>query len=218
MRILHFASILASAAAFAPQHAGLSRQVSVDASIQDYFDRILGAKQETVESVAVEEEVEPVQSKKKTTSDAMKKADKWISDVFNNFEPIHGHGTGHTELKEIRKDQKEVLAKRKSHVEKEYLKEKYKDIGVDHHGEIPMIAFDPADLNKKEDDAMYVDEDYSIEVPSFHIEEAADKVAEKMTNWLGIKSNKNLSPWESTPWTNTVLPETHNIKIIQSKD
>jgi len=52
----------------------------------------------------------------------MKKADKWISDVFNNFELIHGHGTGHMQLKEIRKDEKDVLAKRKYHVKKEYLK------------------------------------------------------------------------------------------------
>lgn len=109
MRIVYIASILASASAFAPQNAGLSRQgVATEASIQDYFDRIFPSKQDVVEEE--EEEVVAVAAKpKKKSSDAMKKADKWISDIFNNFEPIHGHGSGHTELQDIQQNQENVL-------------------------------------------------------------------------------------------------------------
>mmetsp|Transcript_7888 Transcript_7888/g.19023 ORF Transcript_7888/g.19023 Transcript_7888/m.19023 type:complete len:199 (-) Transcript_7888:160-756(-) len=193
MKIVYFASILASACAFAPQPTGPSHQGSIlrEASLQDYLGRIFpseGAKQDAGGKVKASST--SVKSKK-TSKKSMKKTDKWISDIFNNFEPVHGHGSGHAELKEIQKNQKEVLVERKSHVEKEFLKKKYRNHEVDHHGEIPMIAFDPADLNKKEDDAMFVDENYSIEVPSFHIEEAADNLMQKMNTWVSKQANSD---------------------------
>ena len=160
--------------------------------MKDFLD---GMFQSPKPKAVVKEKAKVSTKPAKKTPDAMKKADKWISDVFNNFEPIHGLGSGHAELKEIRRDNQDVLASSKSHAKKEYLKKKYRNPQVDHHGEIPMIAFDPADLNKKEDDAMYLDENYSIEVPSFHIEEAADDLMDKMNKWLGDRK-KDLSPWE----------------------
>lgn len=205
MRVLSLASVLTAALAFVPQSKGPTRHgvTTNDASVQDYLDRIFQGRSAKKEiDLPSEEEImaSSVKTEKKTkqdTSKTTKHADKWISDFFNNFEPIHGFGSAHDDLQQIRKDQKQMLQERKSSAEKEVLKQKYQDHEIDHHGEIPMIAFDPAELNKKEDDAMYLDEKYSIEVPSFHIEEAADNLMEKMNTWM--KKRVNPDDTELTP-------------------
>jgi hypothetical protein len=83
--------------------------------------------------------------------------DTWIERAFNDFEPVHGHGTGEKELDEIYKAEQDLLKERKKHfgVNNNKLKDKYRDFKTDHHGEIQTIAQNPADLNQKEDDAMH---------------------------------------------------------------
>jgi hypothetical protein len=134
---------------------------------------------------------------KKGYSSKKKGRDKWIAGVFNNFEPIHGHGTAEGELDEIKLTQERVLSERKGqYANKNILKKKYSNPEVDHHGEIPMISKNPADLNLKEDEAMWVEEE-SLHIPSFHIEEAADSLVEKLNTWIDKQAsgdNKNLSP------------------------
>ncbi|KAL3927362.1 MAG: hypothetical protein SGBAC_013115 [Bacillariaceae sp.] len=186
MKLVLFASILASAAAFAPHpsHQGIAR----DVSMQGYLDRIFQSQNTEKEVNASKTSAKSEKSKKPVKKTP---GDKFVSDFFNNFEPLHGLGSGHSELKEMQKNQEEVLVKRKPHVKKDVLKKKYQNPEVDHHGEIPMIAFDPADLNKKEDDAMFVDENYAIEVPSFHIEDAADNLMQKMNRWVSKQATKS---------------------------
>lgn len=155
----------------------------MDAKVPDFLDGLFSSSPKN-EQVASPAGKTSKKRKKKTSADA------FIADVFNNFEPLHGHGSGEKALDEMKKTQAEILAKRKS---LDVLKKKYRDSELDHHGEIPMIAFDPKDLNQKEDDAMYLDEN-SVEVPSFHIEEAADSLIEKMSNWVNQKTQKDLTP------------------------
>jgi hypothetical protein len=83
--------------------------------------------------------------------------DTWIERAFNDFEPIHGHGTGEKKLDEIYEAEQDLLKERKKHfgVNNKKLKDKYRDFKTDHHGEIQTIAQNPADLNQEEDDAMH---------------------------------------------------------------
>lgn len=123
--------------------------------------------------------------------------DAWIGSFFNNFNPIHGHGSGESDLEEIKRTQKEILQDRKKHFgEKDALKKKYENPNLDHHDEITVHEHDPALLNQKEDDAMYFDED-SIQV-DFGLDKAADSLIEKMNEWIDKQAkgsdNENLSP------------------------
>jgi hypothetical protein len=189
MKLLPFTLVIAVATAFAPQPVGRSA-TATDATVQEFLDRIFSPNQNDQEM--------DISSSTKAAAPSIKKnktkADNWIADVFNNFEPLHGHGSGETELEEIQKNQEKLLSQRKS-LNKDTLKQKYRDSALDHHGEIPMIAFDPKDLNKKEDDAMYLDAN-SMDLPSFHIEEAADSLVEKMNDWVNkhAKGDKDLTP------------------------
>jgi hypothetical protein len=188
MKLLLFTLVIAVATAFAPQPVGRSA-TATDAKVQEFLDRIFSPNQNKQEM-----DMSSTKAAAPSVKKSKKKADNWISDVFNNFEPLHGHGSGETELEEIQKTQDQLLSQRKS-LNKDTLKQKYRDWALDHHGEIPMIAFDPKDLNKKEDDAMYLDEN-SMDGPSFHIEEAADSWVEKMNNWVNkqAKADKDLTP------------------------
>jgi hypothetical protein len=189
MKLFFFTLVIAVATAFSPQPVGRST-TATDANVQEFLDRIFSPNQNKQEMDMSSSTKAAAASVKKSK----KKADSWIADVFNNFEPLHGHGSGETELEEIQKTQEQLLSQRKS-LNKDTLKQKYRDWALDHHGEIPMIAFDPKDLNKKEDDAMYLDGN-SMDVPSFHIEEAADSLVERMNNWVNkqAKADRDLNP------------------------
>lgn len=119
----------------------------------------------------------------------------WIESAFNNFQPIHGHGSGEKDLDAIFEDEKHLLNDRKYHfANPNNLRTKYQDFKKDHHNEIPTIAENPADLNKHEDDAMYVDDDYNINVPSFHIEEAVDGLVDGLSKWAKNQNKNKSSP------------------------
>lgn len=88
----------------------------------------------------------------------------WIEQMIS--EPIHGHGSGENEMDKMYKEQQKILYKRREYYgNKNMLKKKYKNTGVDHLSEIKTINANPADLNKREDDAMYVGEDTGFQFP-----------------------------------------------------
>ena len=97
----------------------------------------------------------PVAEKKKKS----KKNDAWIHSMFK--EPIHGHGSAENDLEEMYQAQQRMLAERRQMFGREGMRAKYKDYKADHLRDIPLHKHDPASLNKKEDDAMYVDENDS---------------------------------------------------------
>jgi hypothetical protein len=81
-------------------------------------------------------------------------------------EPLHGHGSGENDKEEMYEEQQKMLYNRREYYgNKDMLKKKYKQTGVDHLKDIKAISHDPADLNTKEDDAMYVDDDAGFQFP-----------------------------------------------------
>ena len=98
--------------------------------------------------------------KRKTT----KKSDSWIEEMISK--PVHGHGSGEGNLKDMYEAQQQILHDRRTHaLTKQALKKKYQNSRKDYLSEIKTIDQDPADLNKKEDDAMWVDESSSFKFP-----------------------------------------------------
>lgn len=86
--------------------------------------------------------------------------ESWIETMLHTF---HGHGSAENELDEMYKTQQQVLYERREYgTNKASLRSKYKDNKKDHHDEIKTIKFDPAALNKAEDDAMYIDENAQL--------------------------------------------------------
>jgi len=115
-----------------------------------------------------EEEPEPpapVATKKRRNDAKLNR--KWISSMFNN--PFHGHGSAENELEDMYEAQQKMLEERQQLFGNwEANRKKYKDFTVDHLRDIRTHEHDPAQLNKKEDDAMYVDEnDPGFSFPSF---------------------------------------------------
>ncbi|CAB9523685.1 expressed unknown protein [Seminavis robusta] len=86
------------------------------------------------------------------------KSDRWIENMFK--EPLHGHGTAEKELDDMYAAQQKMLEeRRKLFGSASALRAKYSNPAIDHLRDIPTHSHDPAMLNKKEDDAMYVDDD-----------------------------------------------------------
>lgn len=80
----------------------------------------------------------------------------WVERLLHTF---HGHGSGENDLDDMYKAQQQVLYERREYSgNKKKLRNKYKDYNKEHHSEVTTVAFDPADLNKAEDDAMYIDD------------------------------------------------------------
>ena len=76
----------------------------------------------------------------------------WMSKLLN---PFHMHGSGESKLDDIYQAQQKVLYERREYFgNKKMLHDKYKT-HKDHLRDIKVHPFDPAILNKKEDDAMY---------------------------------------------------------------
>ena len=94
----------------------------------------------------------PVAQKKKKS----KKSDDWIYNFFKA--PMHGHGSAENDLEDMYQAQQEMLEERRQLFGRDGMRAKYKDHTVGHLDEIPLHEHDPALLNQKEDDAMYVDE------------------------------------------------------------
>jgi hypothetical protein len=94
---------------------------------------------------------------------APKSSSNWLDQLFS--QPLHGHGSGEHDMEKMYQDQQKILYERREYINKDALKKKYKKTGVDHLNEIKTIADDPADLNKKEDDAMYIDETGGFQFP-----------------------------------------------------
>lgn len=102
-----------------------------------------------------EEAPAPVaQTKKKS-----KKSDAWIGSMFK--EPMHGHGSAEDKLDEMYQDQKKMIAERRALFGRDGMRNKYKDTSSHHIDDIPLHQHDPAKLNQREDDAMYVDDNES---------------------------------------------------------
>lgn len=91
----------------------------------------------------------------------------FLDDFFSH--PFHAQGSSHSnsELEGMYEVQKQVLeARKKDGISRDKLKRKYSRINEDHLKDIPLHKHDPALLNQKEDDAMYVDEDGpTFEIP-----------------------------------------------------
>eukprot|EP00980_Cylindrotheca_fusiformis_P013853 scaffold3596_cov126-Cylindrotheca_fusiformis.AAC.11 len=197
MKLFPLALVIATASSFAPQPVDRSRTSMAANKVPGFLEGIFNKKNANSDNVVSNSATtgSSVEMKKKQQQHKKKKqtaTEFFITDFFNNFEPLHGKGSGEKELEEMKKTQDQILSERRT---LDSLKDKYRNTELDHHGEIPMIAFDPKDLNQKEDDAMYVDENHSVQVPSFHIEEAADSLMEKMNNWVNKQANKkDISP------------------------
>lgn len=190
MKLLSLNLLVVSASAFAPT-SGSKAATELHAGLFDNLFQPIHGRESGEKDLGSTK----TQLKKKDFS-KNKGRDKWIASFFSDFEPIHGHGTAEKNLDEIKQAQEQVLHERKkSYGNKNMLKKKYSNPKLDHHGEIPVISQNPADLNKKEDDSMYVAED-NIHVPSFHIEEAADSLMDKLNSWVDKQApgGKNLSP------------------------
>ena len=104
------------------------------------------------------------QKKPSSAKKTKKKSQNWIEEMISK--PVHGHGTGEDDLKEMYDAQQQVLHDR--HVlygSKKQLQNKYQNADHDYLSEIKTIDDNPADLNKKEDDAMWVDESLNFQFP-----------------------------------------------------
>lgn len=76
----------------------------------------------------------------------------WINKLLS---PFHMHGSGETKLDDMYQAQQKILYERREYYgNKKMLHDKYRD-HKDHLRDIKVHPFDPAVLNKKEDDAMY---------------------------------------------------------------
>lgn len=83
---------------------------------------------------------------------------EWLGNFFSH--PIHGHGSDELSLEDMYETQQNVLAERRKLFGDGHtaMKNKYRNPSVDHLRDIATHDYDPATLNQKEDEAMYVDE------------------------------------------------------------
>lgn len=134
-------SLLSTAVAFAPSPQARS---AVSTSLaMGWFDTAGGSKQK-----------------------GKKKSDDWIKNMF--LKPVHGGGSAkEKDLDDIYAAQQQILANRRKHMDQNTLRSKYKAYGKDHLREIHTIAHDPKALNKREDDAMYIDKDHDKKTSFF---------------------------------------------------
>ena len=88
MKIVYFTTIISSAATFGPHPIiGTSRQgLATQAFLQDYLDQIFQSDKQASAIVPEEEVTHVVAAESKRTSNNLKKADKWISEFFEDFE------------------------------------------------------------------------------------------------------------------------------------
>lgn len=80
----------------------------------------------------------------------------WLDTFFSH--PVHGHGTDEHSLEDMYDAQQEVLEERRHLFGNGHnvMKNKYSKPDVDHLQDIRTHEHDPAMLNQKEDDAMYM--------------------------------------------------------------
>jgi len=109
------------------------------------------------------------------TKDALKKKYKkkggknFLEDFFSH--PFHAQGSGQSEseLDAMYAAQQQVLYERREYLgNKDKLRKKYSKLNEDHLKDIPLHKHDPKLLNQKEDEAMYVDDNYkaqAFEIP-----------------------------------------------------
>lgn len=98
---------------------------------------------------------------KKQLKEKYSKKGSWVEQMIKN--PLHFHGSGEDKLDDMYKEQQKVLYDRREYTgNKDMLKRKYKDTSTDHLNEIKLIDHDPADLNREEDEAMYVSEGFKF--------------------------------------------------------
>ena len=88
----------------------------------------------------------------------------WLDDFLSK--PFQTHGSGEKEHDKMYETQQRVLRERRQHFSKKDLRKKYHD-SPNHLGDIALHGEDPAIKNKREDEAMYVDEDSGIKLPFF---------------------------------------------------
>jgi len=93
----------------------------------------------------------------------------FLQEFFSH--PFHAQGSRHDEsqLDEMYAAQQQVLYERREYLgNKDQLRRKYSHVNEDHLKDIPTHPHDPARLNKKEDEAMYVDDQAPVfEIPFF---------------------------------------------------
>jgi hypothetical protein len=133
--------LVAYAAAFAPQQQRLKSSSALDMGM---FDNMFSKKKAAAPTAVPQ------------AKNSSRKKKNWVDNMFT--EPIHGHGSDEDKIKEMYEEQQAMLHNRQSLFGSDQMKKKYKGTKKDHLSEIETIDFDPKNLNKKEDDAMYVDE------------------------------------------------------------
>jgi hypothetical protein len=86
----------------------------------------------------------------------------WFDNVLSHPFHMHGSAAGEKDHDEMFKVQQQVLYERREYYgNKDMLRKKYHNNSpsrINHLNDIPVHKFDPRVLNKKEDDAMYVDD------------------------------------------------------------
>jgi ABC-type transport system substrate-binding protein len=167
MKIIAFLSLLSTALAFAPGFVSKETTTLCFAQKQKqpfFLDSLFrpfhghGTGETHMKEMADEERALMKDRQHYRKNDLKKKYGKesWVDSLINH--PLHGHGSGENKLDEMYKAQQQLLYERREYYgNKDMLKKKYHSFQVDHHNEIKTIKDDPKMLNKKEDDAMWID-------------------------------------------------------------
>jgi len=179
MKIVSLLSILAAAQAFVPSH---ENAVLSKTQLQGWMDNFNfkpihghGSGENKLGQIFREEQALLKDRKEHYNKDTMRKKYKkqntsagFLQDFFSH--PFHAQGSSHdeSELDAMYEAQQQVLYERREYFgNKDKLRQKYSR-HVDHLKDIPLHQHDPKRLNEKEDDAMYVDENYNekqFEIP-----------------------------------------------------
>lgn len=171
MKLLTCVLVVTSVGAFAPAPSRQSTMVELNMGLFDNMFKPIhghGSGEKQLEEAFREEQNvlkdRKAHYQKKQLKKKYKKSDNWLMNMF--AEPLHGHGSGEDDLEEIFKAQQQVLYERREYFgNKDALKKKYKNFNQSHLGEIKVHEVDPAEQNKKEDKAMYIDEGYNFKFP-----------------------------------------------------
>lgn len=174
MKILYLLSLTAAVHAFAPNvQTSFRTTIVLDANHKKqfqtgFFDGLFrpihghGSGESKLGELYKAEQELLKERKEKYRKDQLKekygktKATSWIDNILSH--PFHTHGSGEKDYDAMYAAQQQVLYERREYYgNKDMLRKKY-HASKDHLKDIPVHQFDPAALNKKEDDAMYVEE------------------------------------------------------------
>jgi hypothetical protein len=181
MKICTLVALFSAASAFAPtvKHAGAIVTELRMGFFEDLFNKPIhghGSGEKKLGAIYKEEQdllkdrrehYRKDQLKKKYSA---KKKNSWIDDMLSH--PFHAQGSSHNEeeFDDMYKAQQQLLYERREYYgNRDMLKKKYAK-SKNHLQDIPVHQYDPAVLNKKEDDAMWIDENApTFKFPNFKL-------------------------------------------------